>query len=177
LRKERCLHPAPWGATVYSPKYTQPRADREQRRRLGFDDERRVPPPERAAPPSPRVPSLIPQKLFIKSFCKTQCPLKFVNLSFIITNKNNKVEDCVADSTFEEDFINTLCEMSVADREQRGRLGLDEERRVPRPPPPGKPNPHLVGKFRDWGSWFGVSGWGFEVWGFGFDEERRVPTP
>ena len=36
---------------------------------------------------------LISQKVFIKSFCKRSFPQKSVNLSFIITNVENKLTD------------------------------------------------------------------------------------
>ena len=58
----------------------------------------------------------IPQKVFIKSFCKSQFPHKFVNLSFIITKTKNKLTDLWGHWLLQNDFIKTLCEMQVTER-------------------------------------------------------------
>ena len=51
------------------------------------------------------------QKVFTTSFCKCQFPHKFVNLSFIITNINNKLTDLCGNYLLENDLINAFCEM------------------------------------------------------------------
>ena len=38
---------------------------------------------------------LIPQRVFVKSFCRSQLPHKSVNLSFTITDLKNKLTDLV----------------------------------------------------------------------------------
>jgi len=40
-----------------------------------------------------RFTVFISQKMFTKSFCKSQFPLKFVNLSFTTTDINNELSD------------------------------------------------------------------------------------
>ena len=57
-----------------------------------------------ATPPEPPTPPLAPgtcvqqyylisHKVFIKSFCKSQFPQRYVNLSFIIANIKNKLKN------------------------------------------------------------------------------------
>jgi len=52
------------------------------------------------------------QKVFIQSFCKGQFPHKFVNLSFIITNMENKLTDLWGNWLLQNDYINTSCEIN-----------------------------------------------------------------
>jgi hypothetical protein len=57
-------------------------------------------------------PTLIAHKLFLKSFCGSQLPLKSVNLSFPITNIKKKLTDSCGNRLLRNDFKNTLCEMN-----------------------------------------------------------------
>ena len=56
---------------------------------------------------------LILQKVYIKSFRKSQFPDKSVNLSFIITNMHSKLTDLCGNRFLQCDFMNTFCEINV----------------------------------------------------------------
>ena len=52
-------------------------------------------------------------KAFSKSFCKSQFPHKFVNVSIIITDISNKFTDLWGNGLLQNDFMNCLCEIMV----------------------------------------------------------------
>ena len=52
--------------------------------------------------------SFIAHQVFIKLFYKRQCPHKFVQLSFNITNIENKSTDVYENRLLQNDFINTI---------------------------------------------------------------------
>ena len=51
------------------------------------------------------------QKVFIKLFCKSQFPYKFVNLFLIIVMVKDKLADLYRNRLLQNNFINVLCEM------------------------------------------------------------------
>ena len=51
------------------------------------------------------------RKYVKKSFCGSQSPHKFVNLSFNITNIRNEMTDLCENRLVQNDFINTFCEI------------------------------------------------------------------
>ena len=55
--------------------------------------------------------SITSQKVFMKSFCKSQFPHNSVNLSLIITNIKNNLTDWCGNRLSKNDFRNTFCEM------------------------------------------------------------------
>ena len=65
-------------------------------------------------PAAPSRSRLISQKVFIKSFCKSQLPQKSVNLSFITTNIKNKLTDSCGNRLFQNYFLNTFWEIKYA---------------------------------------------------------------
>ena len=67
-------------------------------------------------------PDRISQKVFIKSFCRSQLLHKSVNVSFTRTNIKKKVDRFVWELTFAETTLNTLCEM------RPGPASLDPDR-------------------------------------------------
>ena len=56
----------------------------------------------------------ISQKVFTKSFCKSQFPHKFVNLSITITDIKNKLTSLCGNQLLQDDVINTLFETSFS---------------------------------------------------------------
>ena len=56
----------------------------------------------------------IPQKLYIKSFCKSQFPLKSVNLFSILVMIKDKLMDFCGKLLLQNDLKITLCEISPA---------------------------------------------------------------
>ena len=56
--------------------------------------------------------TLISQKVFIKSFYKSQFPQKSVNISSIITYMKDKWTDLCGNWLWQNDFINTVCWMN-----------------------------------------------------------------
>ena len=63
--------------------------------------------------PPPISTRIISQKVFIKSFCKSQFPHRSVELSFIITNLKSKLTDLCGNWLLHNVFINTLCEIKT----------------------------------------------------------------
>ena len=55
---------------------------------------------------------LVSQKAFVKLFYKSQPPYKFVNLSLMITNMQNKMTDLYWNRLLQNDLINTFCELN-----------------------------------------------------------------
>ena len=67
-----------------------------------------------------KVPTkVISQKLFTKSFCRSQFPHKSVNLSFIMANINNKLTDLCVNGLLQNDFLHSLWHEKAV-----GNLGL-----------------------------------------------------
>jgi len=58
-----------------------------------------------------RGDALISQKVFIKSFFKSQFPHKSVKLSFIITNMKNKLTNLRGNRLLQNDMTNDFCEI------------------------------------------------------------------
>ena len=58
--------------------------------------------------------SCISQKVFIRSFGRSQFPHKSVNLSFIITDVKHKLTDLRGHRLLQNDFVTTLCEIRPA---------------------------------------------------------------
>ena len=56
---------------------------------------------------------LISQKVFIKSFCKSQFPHKSINLFFIITNIKNELTGLRGGWLMQNDFINTFSAINL----------------------------------------------------------------
>ena len=56
----------------------------------------------------------ISQKVFMKPFCKTQFPYKFIDVSFIITHIKNKLTNLFGNWLLQNDIINTFCQISLA---------------------------------------------------------------
>jgi hypothetical protein len=65
---------------------------------------------------------LISRKVFAKSFCKSQFPHKSVNLLFILAVKaKDPLTDLWGSWLLQNDFKNTLCEISSAEHVSAGR--------------------------------------------------------
>ena len=56
--------------------------------------------------------NLVSLKLLVKSFYKSRCPHKSVNLFFIFTDVKKKLTDLCGDQVSQKDFINVECEMN-----------------------------------------------------------------
>ena len=56
-------------------------------------------------------PDFISQKVFIRSFCKSQFPHKSVHLSLITTNTKNKLTNLCGNRLLQNDFVNTFREI------------------------------------------------------------------
>ena len=56
---------------------------------------------------------LISQKASMTSFCKSQCPHKSVNLSFIIATLKNKLTGLCGNRLLLNDFVNAVCEIKA----------------------------------------------------------------
>ena len=52
-------------------------------------------------------------EIFVKSFGKSQFPHKAVNLSFIIANLKNILTDLCGNRLFQNNVINTFCEINM----------------------------------------------------------------
>ena len=61
---------------------------------------------------------LIPQGVFIMSFCRSQLPHKSVNLLSITTDINDKLTNSCGNRLLQNDFINIFCETSLPSPEQ-----------------------------------------------------------
>ena len=61
--------------------------------------------------PTPSSSCFVSHKVFKKSFFRTQFPYKYVYVSFIVTNIKNKLTDVCGNGLFQDNFINTFCEI------------------------------------------------------------------
>ena len=59
------------------------------------------------------VAEFISQKVFLQLLCKSECPHKSFNLTFITTNINKKLTDLCGNGLVQNDVINTFCEIGV----------------------------------------------------------------
>ena len=57
---------------------------------------------------------LISHRVFLKSFCRSQLPHKFVDVSSAITDMENNMTDFCGNGLSQNDFENTLCEIKKA---------------------------------------------------------------
>ena len=73
----------------------------------------------------PRL-KVISQKVFIKSFGKSQFTHRSVNLSFSITNLKNKLTDLCGNRLLRNNFITTFCGIREVLDEEVVRLDLTE---------------------------------------------------
>ena len=67
----------------------------------------------------------ISQKVFIKTFCKGQCPHKSVNSFLILVIIKDKLTDLCGNRPLQSDLIDTFCEIRTqnSDDRERGRGG------------------------------------------------------
>ena len=88
---------------------------------------------------------------FSDSFCKSQLPHRSVNLFFVITHVRNELTNLCGNRLWQNDFINTLCEIKTGPCREEGR---------PRLSCAGLPVTPLACV-------------GFKIWGSGFRVVRR----
>ena len=81
-----------------------------------YNEEPRLTETELGPPVGPQL-ELISQKVFMKSFCRSQLPHKSVNLSFTITDTKNQLTDLYGNRRLQDDFQNTLREIKPARRQ------------------------------------------------------------
>jgi hypothetical protein len=70
--------------------------------------------------------AFISHKVFLKTFCRSQLPHKPVNLSFTITYIKNQLTNLWGSSVLQNDFKNTLCEISSPPQDAGGSAYLTE---------------------------------------------------
>ena len=56
---------------------------------------------------------LISQKVFTKTFCRSQFPHKFVDSFFVLVIIKDELTDLCGNELLQSDFVNTLCEITV----------------------------------------------------------------
>ena len=83
--------------------------------------------------PGSCVAVLISQQVFVKSFCKSQFPNKSVNLFFILVTIKESLTDLWGSRLLQNEFINTICEISEVTWLWRSHTTLSNvTRRMPR---------------------------------------------
>ena len=69
-------------------------------------------------------PGCISIKVLLKPFCRSQLPHRSVNLSFTITNLENKLTDLYGNRLLQNDFEYTLCEINLVGLPQQMEITL-----------------------------------------------------
>ena len=70
-------------------------------------------PPRYSGSPEKWRYTIISHKVFFKSFCNSQFPQKIINVSFMVTNKNDELTDLFRNWLLQNDFKNTSCEIKL----------------------------------------------------------------